>query len=58
MGGITLYLQANSESMAAAKRMQKRQEKSEFWCAENRLEVIRQVFAGKNASFERFFVNY
>jgi len=30
----------------------KRQENSEFWCAENRAEVIRRMMAGKFASFE------
>ena len=31
----------------------KRQEISEFWCAENRAEIIRRTFGGKYASFER-----
>jgi hypothetical protein len=30
----------------------KRQENSEFWCAENRAEVIRCLMAGKYACFE------
>ena len=30
----------------------KRQEISEFWCPENRVEVIRRMMAGKYASFE------
>jgi hypothetical protein len=30
----------------------KRQENSEFWCAENRAEVTKRMMAGKYASFE------
>ena len=30
----------------------KRQEFSEFWCAENRTEVTKRMMAGKYASFE------
>ena len=30
----------------------KRQEISEFWCAENHAEVIKRMMAGKYASFE------
>ena len=35
----------------------KRQENSEFWCAENRAEVIRRMMAGKYASFEPLSAN-
>ena len=35
----------------------KRQEISEFWCPENRAEVIRRMMAGKNASFEPLSAN-
>ena len=33
-------------------KLMKRQEISDFWCAENRAEVIRRLMAGKYASFE------
>ena len=32
--------------------LMKRQEISEFWCPENRAEVIKRPMAGKYASFE------
>ena len=35
----------------------KRQENSEFWCTENRVEVIRRMIAGKYASFEPLYAN-
>ena len=37
---------------ACDSKPKKRQEISEFWCAENRLEVTRRILAGKYASFE------
>jgi hypothetical protein len=35
----------------------KRQEISEFWCAENRAEVTKRMMAGKYASFEPLSAN-
>ena len=35
----------------------KRQEFSEFWCPENRAEVIKRPMAGKYASFEPLYAN-
>ncbi len=35
----------------------KRQNISEFWCAEHRVEVIRRMMAGKYASFEQLFAS-
>ena len=37
--------------------LKKRQEISEFWCAENRAEVIKRMMAGKYASFEPLSAN-
>ena len=36
----------------------KRQENSEFWCAESGVEVIKRPMAGKYASFEPLSANY
>ena len=36
----------------------KRKEFSEFWCAENRAEVINHMMAGKYASFEPSSASY
>ena len=35
----------------------KRQENSEFWCPENRVEVTKRPMAGKYASFEPLSAN-
>ena len=37
--------------------LMKRQEFSDFWCAENRVEVIKRPMAGKYASFEPLSAN-
>jgi hypothetical protein len=38
--------------------LKKRQEISDFWCAEHRAEVIRRPMAGKYASFEPLSASY
>ena len=38
-------------------KLMKRQEISEFWCAENRAEVTKRPMAGKYASFEPLSAN-
>jgi hypothetical protein len=38
--------------------LKKRQEKSEFWCAESRVEFSRRGFGGEFVSFEGLYATY